>query len=33
MVGSTQQASRAGISQLRMNDLVKGRILQISQIC
>jgi hypothetical protein len=29
MVGSTPQASRAGISQPRMNDLVKGRILQI----
>ncbi|WP_396438979.1 XRE family transcriptional regulator [Limnohabitans sp.] len=25
MVGSTPQASRAGISQPRMNDLVKGR--------
>jgi predicted XRE-type DNA-binding protein len=25
MVGSTPQASRAGISQPRMNDLAKGR--------
>ena len=33
MVGSTPQASRAGISQPRMNDLVEGRTLQISQIC